>query len=263
MPLTIDIGNTNISFGIFKGARLIRRFDIPTKGYSITRLKNGLSNTRVDDAIICSVVPKISRAVEKDLAIFIGKVPIVLGKHTKVPIKNLYRKPAQLGQDRLVNAYAATMLYGAPIIVVDFGTAITFDVVSKKREYLGGMIIPGLEICLEALSQRAALLPEIKLDRPKEFIGRDTKNSILSGIIYGFAGLTDCLITRIRKRTGKDAVTIGTGGAVDLIRRYCKGIVTIDRDLTLKGLDLIYRHFYGSSLPSGIGSGADTVILNP
>jgi type III pantothenate kinase len=158
-----------------------------------------------------------------------------------VPIKNLYRKPKQVGQDRLVNAYAGVILYGAPLIVVDFGTAITFDAVSKNKEYLGGMILPGLDISLHSLAERTALLPKIKLNKPKEFIGRDTKDSILSGVVYGFAALTDDLTQRIKNRIGKSAKVIGTGGNIKLIRRYCRNIDKVDRDLTLKGLNLIYN----------------------
>jgi type III pantothenate kinase len=161
-----------------------------------------------------------------------------------VPIKNLYRKPYQVGQDRLVNAYAGLKLYGAPLIVVDFGTAVTFDVVSRNNEYLGGMILPGLGISLDVLADRAALLPNIKLDKPKEFIGRDTKNSMLSGIVYGFAALTDYLAARIKNKIGKNAKVIGTGGDIGLASKYCEGINKIDKDLIQKGLNLIYieRH---------------------
>jgi type III pantothenate kinase len=125
--------------------------------------------------------------------------------------------------------------------VVDFGTAITFDVISKHKEYLGGMILPGLEISLAVLAERTALLPKIKLNKPKEFIGRDTRNSMLSGIVYGFAALTDNLAKRIKNRIGQSAKVIATGGNIHLIGKYCKKIDKIDRDLTLKGLNLIYN----------------------
>ena len=158
-----------------------------------------------------------------------------------MPIRNLYRKPKQVGQDRLVNAYAASALYGAPLIVIDFGTAITFDIISKNKEYLGGMILPGLGISLEALHERTALLPKIKLSKPQEFIGRDTRNSMLSGIIYGFAALTDDLTNRIKKKIGKNVLVIGTGGNINLIGRYCRKIDRIDPDLTLKGIALLKK----------------------
>lgn len=242
MLLAIDIGNTNINLGLFKGKRLIRRYSIPTKEKKYyAYLKKIFIHRKINDAIICSVVPDASKILEKDLKRLLGKRAYIIGKNIKVPIVNLYRKPQQVGQDRLVNAYVGIKLYGAPLIVVDFGTAVTFDVISKNREYLGGMILPGLEISLDALAQRTALLPKIKLEKPKEFIGRDTKNSMLSGIVYGFASLTDNLAIRIKKKIGKNAKVIGTGGDIKLISRYCKQLDKIDRDLTLKGLNLIYK----------------------
>jgi type III pantothenate kinase len=241
MLLAIDIGNTNISFGVFKGNRLIKRFDIPTKGYSLKKLKEKLGKIGIDEVIICSVVPDAAKILEKDLKQWLGKQSYNIGKEIKVPIRNLYRKPKQVGQDRLVNAYAGIRLYGAPLIVVDFGTAVTFDVISKRKEYLGGMILPGLQISLDALAERTALLPEIKLNRPKEFIGRDTQNSMLSGIIYGFASLTDSLVKRIKEKIGRNARVIGTGGNIGLIAKYCKTFDKIDKDLTLKGVNLIYN----------------------
>lgn len=240
MLLAIDIGNTNISFGLFSRARILRRFDIPTKDYALKKLKKNLVETDIDDTIICSVVPKARRILQKDLARLLGKHPYIIGKDIKVPIRNIYRKPKQVGFDRLVNAYVGVMLYGAPLIVVDFGTAVTFDVISKNKAYLGGMILPGLQISLDALAERTALLPKIKLNKPKEFIGRHTSNSMLSGIVYGFSALTDCLVMKIKNKIGKNAKVIGTGGNINLIGKYCKGFDKTDRDLTLKGLYLIY-----------------------
>ena len=242
MLLAIDIGNTNISFGVFQGNKIIRRFSIPTKAYRLKSLKNKLGRVTMADAIICSVVPQASKILKKDLRRFLGKPPYIIGKGIKVPISNLYLKPKQVGDDRLVNAYAGVVLYGAPLIAVDFGTAVTFDVVSKNREYLGGMILPGLEISLDALEQRTALLPRIKLEEPREFIGRDTKSSMLSGMVYGFAALTDDLVIRIKQKIGKEAKVIGTGGNIGLIGKYCRQMDKIDKDLTLKGLNLIYNN---------------------
>jgi type III pantothenate kinase len=239
--LAIDIGNTNIGFGIFRGLRLIKRFNIPARSYSIQRLRKSLGKTKVEDSIICSVVPKISHILKHDLKKLLHNKPYCLGEDVKVPIKNLYRKPKQVGQDRLVNAYAAATIYGFPAIVVDFGTAITFDVISKKKEYLGGLILPGLGISLDALAERAALLPRIKLGKPEELIGRDTRSSMLSGLIHGFAALVDDLTARIKCKTGRRVKVIATGGNIDLIKGYCKGIDRVDRDLPLKGLNLIYQ----------------------
>lgn len=241
MLLAIDIGNTNITVGLFKGNALLKTYRIPTHtGNYAASFKKIIGSKSIDNAIICSVVPKSTDIVVNNLKKMLNKKPIVLGKDGIVPIKNLYHKPAQVGQDRLVNAFAAVKLYGSPAIIIDFGTAITFDVVSKNKDYLGGIILPGLEISLDALAQKTALLPKIKLEKPREFIGRDTKNSMLSGIVYGFAALTDDMVNRIKHKIGKNAKVIGTGGNIKLINSYCKEIDRTDINLTLKGLDLIF-----------------------
>jgi len=243
MILAIDIGNTNISCGIFKGPKLIRQFDIPAKASFKTNLIKRLKNTpEISASIICSVVPKQTKVILRDLIPLTGKKPYIIGKHLTVPMKNLYRKPKQVGQDRLVNAYAASTLYRTPLIVIDSGTAITFDVISKNEAYLGGLITPGMDISLKALKEKTALLPQVKLTRPQMLIGNDTKNSILSGVVFGTADLCCGLIKRIRQRLGKRALVIGTGGNIGLINKYSKLRMKIDRDLTLKGINLIYSH---------------------
>jgi len=242
MLLTVDVGNTTINCGVFEKHKFKRRYAFATNSGNYSKfLKNIFTHNIINDAIISSVVPKVTKALEKELRKFLTKPALILGKNLKVPVKNLYRFPKQVGQDRLVNAFAAVKLYGAPAIVVDFGTAITFDVISRKEEYLGGMILPGLRISLEALNERTALLPKIQLEKPKEFIGKDTRNSMLSGIVYGFSALTDDLTERIKKKIGKNARVIGTGGNIDLINSYCSNFDAIDKDLTLKGLNLIYH----------------------
>jgi len=241
MLLAVDIGNTNISFGVFRGKKIIKRFNIPTEEYSRNKLKRAISRLILDDAIICSVVPNTGRVLERDLSSLLHKQPYYLGKNINVPIKNLYRKAKEVGQDRLANAFAGVKLYGAPLIIVDFGTAVTFDVISKNKEYLGGMIFPGVKISLDVLVKKAALLPKIQLSRPKEFIGRDTRSSMLSGIVYGFAALADDLVERIKEKIGSSAVVVGTGGDIDLIVRWCKGVDKIDKDLTLKGLNSLLK----------------------
>jgi type III pantothenate kinase len=241
MLLAVDIGNTNISFGVFKGRRMAKKFHILTATYRPIQLKRALGKLMVSDAVICSVVPRLTKLLGRDLKKITGKRPYIIGKDIPVPIRNLYRCPRQVGQDRLVNAYAGIKLYGAPLIVVDFGTAVTFDVISKRKEYLGGMVLPGLGISLEALHQRTALLPKVKLARPTEFIGRDTKNSILSGIVYGLAALADGLVARIKAKIGKRASVIATGGDANLMFYYCNHINKIDTGLTLKGANFVYE----------------------
>ncbi|MFH1457749.1 MAG: type III pantothenate kinase [Candidatus Omnitrophota bacterium] len=239
MLLAIDIGNTNITFGIFRGKRLVRKFDVPTDKFSYASLKKKSGRFEPRDAIVCSVVPWATRQLKRSLS-QVGIRPIIIGKDIAAPIKNLYRNPQQVGQDRLVNAYAAWRLYGTAAVIVDFGTAITFDVISKDREYLGGLILPGLKMSLGALAKGTALLPELTLSAPREFIGRDTKSSMHSGVVYGFASLTDRLILKIKKKIGKGTVAIGTGGDIGLMARYCKEIDKVDRYLSLKGLSLVF-----------------------
>jgi type III pantothenate kinase len=193
--------------------------------------------------IVSSVVPKATTRLELALRFLKVKNVHILGRDLAVPIKNLYQYPRQVGQDRLVNGYAAARLYGVPAIVVDFGTAITFDIISAQKEYLGGLILPGLETSLSALSEKAALLPKISLAKPpKGLIGRNTKDSMLCGIIFGFASLTDSVTQELKDELlGKNAQVIGTGGNIRFISQYCHNFDSIDQDLTLKGLNLIFQ----------------------
>ncbi|MEI6831168.1 MAG: type III pantothenate kinase [Candidatus Omnitrophota bacterium] len=242
MLLAIDIGNTNITCGIFKGAKIIHTFDIPTCAYNIKKLKANLGKLNPVDALICSVVPKTTQVITKDLTKLIGKKPYIIGKNIQVPIKNRYRNPSQVGQDRLVNAYAGLIFYGTPLIIIDSGTALTFDVISKQEAYLGGLILPGLGISLAALNEKTALLPRIKLQYPKELIGTDTISSILSGVVIGAGVLASGLASRIKRKIGKHTQIIGTGGSINLVKKYSDISIKIDRNLTLKGLSLIYEN---------------------
>lgn len=243
MLLAIDIGNSNISFGIFKDNKLEKNFDIPSKLYSKLKLLNKLrTKPKLSATVICSVVPKLTQILKRDLNILTGKKPHIIGKDLIVPIKNLYRKPAQLGQDRLVNAYAAGKLYKAPLIVIDSGTAITLDVVGKNKAYLGGLIIPGTEIAFQALNEKTALLPLIRLAKPQKLIGGNTKESILSGVVLGMAGSVKELVSRIKEQTGKNTGVIGTGGNISLINKYANIKIRLDTNLTLKGIQLIYEN---------------------
>ena len=243
MLLTIDIGNTNISGGIFVKEKLKYRFDIATKTYKSTELSKKLTAyPEIFASVICSVVPKLTRVMQRNLKLFTGKNPHIIGKDLFVPIENRYRLPQQVGQDRLVNAYAASRLYTGPLIVIDSGTAITFDVISKDPAYLGGLIFPGMNMSLEALKEKTALLPKVKLQAPEIFIGRDTKNSILSGVVFGTAALSQELVARIKQSLGKNAQIIGTGGNIALIKRYSGMKIKINKDLTLIGIKLIYEN---------------------
>lgn len=239
--ITIDIGNTNIVCGIFEGKKLLSEKRLKTQ--SCTRfarcqrwLKKTVGNPeKIQGMILCSVVPELNRFFKKAAKEF--SLPIkVVGESVHCPIPNRYRKPGQVGQDRLVNAYAALRKYGAPAIVVDFGTAITVDLLSKKGEYLGGIIAPGMGISLEALAEKTALLPHVRLHPPSSLLGKDTAGSILSGAFHGFASLCDGLIAKLRKKYGKGMKAIVTGGHSVVISSYCKEIDYVNPHLTLEGL---------------------------
>ena len=172
------------------------------------------------------------------------KLPAFLvGKDIAVPIINRYKNPKQVGVDRLLNAYAGYSLYKRELIIIDFGTAITFDLVSKKGEYLGGIIAPGIEISLEALFQKTALLPKIRLAHPGSLIGRNTVESIRVGCSVGIGGLCDRIVEELRRKELRKPLVIATGGYAHFMRRYCKTVAKIDDQLVLKGIALAYRDF--------------------
>lgn len=244
--LAIDIGNTNITVGLFRDARLAAKTKIPTRQtlYYRKRLSRFLKNAKakpwsIEAAIISSVVPKALTILSKGLrSIKICRI-LVTGKDISIPVKNLYKNKSEVGQDRLVNAFAARRLYGAPAVVVDFGTAVTFDIVSRKGEYLGGLIMPGIGISLSSLYDKTALLPRVELKRATKIIAKDTVNSMRGGILFGFGAMCDGLIARYKKILGPNLRIIATGGNARLVRHYTQSIKIVDEDLTLKGLHLL------------------------
>jgi len=239
--LAVDAGNTNISFALFEGQTIKIGWDIPTVNYSRAKLSGYLKKRTITAAFICSVVPQINKKLCADIKQIKGVKPAVIGKDIIVPIKSLYRKPQQLGQDRLVNAYAARMIYQKPIIVVSCGTAITIDAVSKDKTYLGGLIMPGLNLLLTVLNEKTARLPLIKLAAPGGLFGRDTKSSILNGVVLGTAGAVDNLIKKIKLELNSNALVVGTGGGIRLLSKFTENINRINLQLNLKGIYLIYK----------------------
>ena len=239
MVLVVDIGNTSIHAGLFRGARLQKRFSVPTSmARTPARLRRALGRRArgAEQAIVCSVVPWATPGVAQALrTIGCARVRIV-GRNLRVPLRNRYRHPRQVGQDRLVGAYAALSEFKRDCIVVDLGTAITIDVVTKAGEYLGGVIAPGLDISLEALASRTALLPKVELKQPPELLGRDTANSIRSGILYGCVALCDGLVAGLKRRYAPNAVVVATGGASSLVTRHTRTIDHLRPHLVLEGL---------------------------
>ena len=246
MLLAVDIGNTAIHIGVFEQRRLRRRVSLPTRSARLPgrlrRSLGSLSSRRLragGHALVCSVVPWATAAVVRALrAAGVARVRVV-GRTVRVPLKNRYRYPAQVGQDRLVGAYAAWKRFGRDCVVADFGTAITIDVVTKAGEYLGGVIAPGLEISLDALANRTALLPRVALREPPELLGRDTANSIRSGLLYGGVALCDGLITQLKRAYAPKAVVVATGGGSRLIAKHSATIDHLAPDLVLDGLQAL------------------------
>lgn len=252
--LAIDVGNTNIVFGVYEGNKLINDWRISTDRnktsdeYGILFeqiLKyHGLYPKDVDDVIISSVVPPIMHTLITMSIKYFGKKPMLIEPGIKTGINIKYDDPRELGADRIVNAVAAYNKYGGPLIIVDFGTAITFCVISKNGDYLGGAIAPGIKISSEALFSRTSKLPKVELVKPKNVIGKNTVNSIQSGLIYGYVGLVDYIIERIideLKEEGEVKNIIATGGFASLIGTESKYINRIDKLLTLEGLRIIYE----------------------
>ena len=247
--LAIDIGNTNITAGIFKGAKLLGKTKAPTSSYSsyIRRFKaliegSGLEASKVDEVIVSSVVPLALARLVVELRRMSGTIKItIIGRDLKVPVRNMYRIKNEVGQDRLVNAFAAKVLYGTPAVIVDFGTAITFDVISKRGDYLGGLILPGIELSLSGLYKNTALLPKVELESASSIIGKDTVNSMRGGILFGFGAMCDGLVAQYKKILGRSTKVIATGGNSKLMKRYAGSIRHVDEDLTLKGLQLISK----------------------
>ncbi len=230
MILAIDIGNTNISIGLFRGKKLMKKFL-----FSKSKIKKYVKN--VDKVIIVSVAPKRLKGLLRVLRKMSNTPIYIVGKHIKVPLKSEYN-PKEIGQDRLVTAYAASRLYGTPVLMIDFGTAVTLDVVSKQNLYLGGLILPGIKMSLESLHKKTAFLPEVEFRKAKQFIGKNTKDSIASGMVYGYVSICEGLIERFKKKF-KGLKVLGTGGDARLISNYTSSIQKVDENLSLKGISLL------------------------
>jgi type III pantothenate kinase len=256
MLLVIDIGNTNIVIGIYRGETLVRswrmrternttedEFNVIASGLFAT---GGIDPADIDRTIVSSVVPPMANIIDAFCRKYLGHAPRWVDPRRASPMPIRYSNPAEVGADRIVNAVAAYHLHRQALIVIDFGTATTFDVISRKGEYLGGAISPGIMIAAEALFMKASKLPRVEIfTAPQQVVGKDTAASIQSGIIFGYAGLVDGMVRRIQQEIG-GARVLATGGLAPLMADVCDSIDAVEPNLTLEGLRLIDQRLQAS-----------------
>ncbi|HEY3106169.1 MAG TPA: type III pantothenate kinase [Gaiellaceae bacterium] len=250
MLLAVDVGNTQTVLGLFEGENLVEHWRIATESertgdelaalYSDLLRLRGRSFEDVSGVCLSSVVPLLLRAYEDLVQRHIKAPLLVLGPGTRTGLPILYDDPREVGPDRIANAVAARERYGAPCIVVDFGTSTNFDAVSAEGEYVGGVLAPGIEISMEALFARAARLTKVDFVEPEAVIGKTTVASLQSGLVYGFAGQVDGIVEHMRAELGDTAPAIATGGLAELIAPHSKTIEKVDPLLTLDGLRLVW-----------------------
>jgi type III pantothenate kinase len=260
--LAIDLGNTNLTFGLFEGDQLrhdwrlaTRRDSMPDElGLLMVQLmrQQGFEPGVVDAVVVASVVPPLNSSLVAAIERYFHREPTMVGPGIKTGLKIHYRDPKEVGADRIVAAMAAFKKYGGPLIIVDFGTATTYDVVSTEGDYLGGAIAPGMGISVEALYERAARLQRVELKAPPAVIGRTTVESMQAGIIFGYTAQVEGMVARIRKELGTNARVIATGGYAGLIAAETPVIEHVDQRLMLEGLRLIHE-----MNPDGLGRPGD------
>jgi type III pantothenate kinase len=250
MLLVVDIGNTNIVFGVYDDSNLINHWRLSTAiqktvdEYAI--LLNSLlyiekiKLSEIDSVIISCVVPPLLIPFELVCKKYVGIKPLIVGPGIKTGMPILYENPQEVGADRIVNAIAAYEKHKTALIIVDFGTATTFDYVTQKGEYVGGAIAPGIMISLDALFERASKLPRVELIRPKSIIGKNTVHAMQAGITYGYVSLVDGIVNKIKEEVKTNPYVIATGGLAGLIYKDSGTIDEVDEFLTLKGLKMIY-----------------------
>jgi type III pantothenate kinase len=259
MLLVVDIGNTNIVWGVYNDRTLAAHWRLATDvkktsdEYGIlfaSLLKDAELSHHLSGAIVSSVVPALTGTFEDMLEQYFHQRAMVVTSDTDTGLTLRYPNPKEIGSDRLVNAAAAYHKYRRDLIVVDFGTATTFCAITAQGHYLGGVIAPGLGISAEALFTRAAKLAKVELIRPKTVIGTDTAGSIQAGLLFGYAGLVDTVVRRMEQELGRSAYVIGTGGLSSILAAETSSIQKVEPLLTLEGLELLYRRTQGSLPPT-------------
>ena len=253
MLLVFDIGNTNITVGMYEGDKLKRTYRLTTKmrrtsdeyGFMITDFLNdaNITSEDIEDVIIASVVPKVMHSFRNSIRKYLRKEPIIVGPGIKTGISVQMENPKAVGADRIVDCAGAYYVYGGPALIVDFGTATTFDAIDAQGAYLGGVIYPGIRISMDALFQKAAKLPRVELVKPREVIGKNTVHSLQSGAIYGYVGATENIIHELKQVLGEGTHVVATGGFSRLIGQYTDSFQVVDRHLTLDGLWMIYQDY--------------------
>lgn len=255
MLLAFDVGNTNITVGIFQGREIRAAWRLSTRNSTADELAmslytlfhyRGLSFRDISGIIISSVVPPLTPVLVETARRYFDLEPLVVGPGIKMGMPIRFENPREVGADRIVNAVAAYEAYGGPVVVVDFGTATTFDAISAQGEYLGGAIAPGIGISTEALFQRAAKLPRVELVKPKGIIGKNTVTSMQAGIVYGFIGQVDYIVRLMKQELGPQTKVVATGGLAELIAGETKSIDHINPMLTLEGLRILYHRNTGA-----------------
>lgn len=252
MILVVDVGNTNITFGVYKEKELVTTFRLMSKmprtsdeyGVMITNLlvNNGIKVADIEGTIIASVVPNVMHALTGAIVKYIKNQPIIVGPGVKTGIKIITENPREIGPDRIVDAVAAYEIYGGPILVLDFGTATTYDLVTADGSFAAGITAPGIRISAKALWEDTAKLPEIEIKKPKSILAQETVSSMQAGLVYGQIGQTEYIITKVKEESGYDKLkVVATGGLGRIISEETDMIDVYDNTLTLEGLRLIYE----------------------
>ena len=252
MIFVIDIGNTNIKYGVYEGNDLMASFRVASKksstadeyGTVVRDLLStgGINRSQIEGVIISSVIPQLNYTFEHMCESYLGKTPLMVGPGIKTGLNIKVDNPREVGADRIVNSVAAFKKYGGekPVVCVDFGTATTFNVITENGEFIGGVIAPGIKGSLDSLVSSAAKLPNVELELPERIIAKNTVTNMQAGLLYGFAGLVENVIGKIKEELGRDAFVVVTGGLSKTIITELKSVNVTDRTLTLDGLKILY-----------------------